>query len=82
MAPHHGSKISNTDELRLWANPQLVISSEGKPRGTKPENPYQKERIPYWTTHEHGAITLHSHRSGLVAETFLTHQRMAIRSRK
>ncbi len=29
LAPHHGSRTANTEQLAAWANPQLVIASSG-----------------------------------------------------
>jgi hypothetical protein len=79
MAPHHGSKAANTDELRDWASPKLVVSCEGIPRTLSRKNAYTRKSIPYWTTHEHGAITLHSHRTGLVAESYRSEERLVMK---
>lgn len=79
MAPHHGSKAANTDELRDWASPKLVVSCEGIPRTLNRENTYVRKSIPYWMTHEHGAITLHSHRTGLVAKAYRSKERLVVK---
>jgi competence protein ComEC len=80
MAPHHGSLAANTPVLADWARPQLVVSCEGPPRGpSRKEDPYEAKRITRWGTWPHGAITLRSHSSGLVIETYRTGQRLTLR---
>ncbi|MCE9530475.1 MAG: MBL fold metallo-hydrolase, partial [Planctomycetes bacterium] len=79
MAPHHGSRTANTEKLVTWASPRLAIASDGpKQAGTKEEDIYTKKKIPYWITWPHGMITLRSHRTGLIAESFRTGQRMVV----
>ena len=81
MAPHHGSHLTNTADLAQWARPRIVISCQGRP-GPSPEvrQRYQQVGAPVLDTHQHGAVTVHSHAGGLVVETFRTKERFAIRS--
>jgi competence protein ComEC len=80
MAPHHGSAVSNTPRLAVWAQPKVVVSCEGLPRGqSRPPEPYSGTGAVFLGTWPHGAITIHSHKSGLVAETFQTGQRLVVR---
>jgi competence protein ComEC len=79
MAPHHGSPAANTPKLADWASPKLVIACDGpKYQIAKEEDTYTKKKIPYWITWPHGTITLRSHHTGLIAETFRTGQRMVV----
>jgi competence protein ComEC len=81
QAPHHGSGKSNTPELAAWAQPQVVISCQGQEpgRGQQPD-PYTPTGAHFLATWPHGAVTVRSHRTGLVVETFRTGQRFAVRS--
>ncbi|HEY8504986.1 MAG TPA: ComEC/Rec2 family competence protein, partial [Gemmataceae bacterium] len=80
MAPHHGSRRSNTPELADTTRPRLVVSSQAAPLWPpRQPSPYEERRIPVLATHEHGAVTLLSHRGGLVVETFRGNQRWAVR---
>lgn len=69
QAPHHGSAAALPEALRQWARPSLIVVSRG-PRTTG-----SSAILEAWDTWTHGAITLHSHGSGLSAETFRTRQR-------
>jgi len=77
MSPHHGSKTSNTDELAKWASPKCVVSSQGRPRATP--DPFAEIGAKVWTTHDHGAITIRSHATGLMIDTFGTRLHEVIR---
>jgi competence protein ComEC len=78
MAPHHGSRTANPDRLADWAKPRLVIACDGpRPLGLGPDT-YTRKNIPYWITWPHGTITLRSHRTGLIAETYRSGQRMVV----
>jgi competence protein ComEC len=80
MSPHHGSRVANTPRLLEWARPKLAIASQGPPRYPAREpDVYEQAKVPQWRTVEHGAITLHSHATGLVAETYRSHQRIVVR---
>jgi competence protein ComEC len=79
MAPHHGSKLVNKADLAAWARPKLVVSCEGPPRGrTRPAEPYTAAGALFLGTWPHGAITIRSHASGLVVETFQSGQRIVV----
>jgi competence protein ComEC len=79
MAPHHGSRFPNTPELARWAQPKVVVSCEGPPRGpTRPAEPYTSMGATFLGTWPHGAVTIRSHASGLIIETFQTQQRFVI----
>ena len=79
MAPHHGSAVANTEKLADWAKPRLAVACDGpKQTAGKHEDIYTKKKIPYWITWPHGTITLRSHRTGLIAETYRTGQRMVV----
>src|SRR5262249_30660600 len=80
MAPHHGSKTSNTPSLADWAKPKVVISCEGPPRGpARPPEPYTPTGAKFFGTWPHGAVTVRSGPEGLVVETFRTGQRLWLR---
>jgi competence protein ComEC len=80
QAPHHGSRVSNKPELAAWAQPKVVVSCEGPPRNReRPPEPYTATGAHFLGTWPHGAVTLHSHPSGLVVETFMTGQRFVVR---
>ena len=80
MAPHHGSSTSNTPALITWAAPKVaIVCKELREEPTDGEKAYLARRIALWSTATQGAITLHSHRTGLVLETFKTKQRQVVR---
>jgi competence protein ComEC len=80
MAPHHGSRLANTAELARWAQPRVVISCEGPPHGpARAVEPYSSMGAGFLGTWPHGAVTVHSHTSGLVIETFQTGHRFVVR---
>jgi competence protein ComEC len=80
MAPHHGSAAANGLDLAVWARPRVVISCESAPRGpTRPAEPYSAHGAHFFGTWPHGAITLRSHASGLILETFASKQQLVIR---
>jgi competence protein ComEC len=83
QAPHHGSKRSNTPDLADWARPRVVVSPEGAPRSPSgARDPYTANGARFLSTWEHGAVTVHSHASGLAVETFVTGQRFALRTER
>jgi competence protein ComEC len=81
MAPHHGSKVSNQAPLADWAQPRVVVSCQGPPRGVPVLDavyrPTGAEVIGTWP---HGAVTVRSHSTGMVIETHATGQRIVLRS--
>jgi len=79
MAPHHGSRTTDTPGLARLVRPRLVIACQGPPRGaTRPPDPNMAGGIPVWGTWPHGAVTVRSRRGSLVAETHLTRQRLEL----
>ena len=83
MAPHHGSHLTNTAELAQWARPGVVVSCQGRPGPSKDvRERYRQAGAQLLDTHRHGAVTIRSHASGLVVETFRTQERFAIRDGK
>jgi competence protein ComEC len=80
QAPHHGSRRANTPDLAAWARPRVVISCQGPPRGPAgASEPYSARGARFLGTWPHGAITVRSHASGLVVETYVTGERMVVR---
>ena len=83
MAPHHGSPRANSLAFAEWARPRVVVSCQGPPRAVgSPLEIYRTvgaEVVPTWT---HGAVTVRSHASGLVVETFVTRKRLALRTER
>ena len=80
MAPHHGGRRSNTPDFAHWARPRVVVACQGPPLGLRPTpEPYSALGLRYLGTWPHGAITVRSHASGLVVETFVTGERFVVR---
>jgi beta-lactamase superfamily II metal-dependent hydrolase len=80
QAPHHGSHRVDGAALARWCRPQLVVSCQAAPRGTaRAPALYQREGAAFWSTHDHGAITLSSVGSDLSVETFLTREHRFLR---
>jgi competence protein ComEC len=80
MTPHHGSGANRAGDLADWARPRLVIASQGRRDGGKAEAVYRRKGIPYWSTWPDGAITIHSHATGITAESFATGKREVVRA--
>jgi len=81
MAPHHGSHRTNTPDLTRWARPRVAVSCQGRLLSpNRVAERYTRAGSHFLDTHRHGAVTIRSHASGLVVETFLTKERFAIRS--
>jgi competence protein ComEC len=82
QAPHHGSPRANTKELAAWARPRVVVSCQGRPQSpADPGEPYTAAGAHFLGTWPHGAVTVRSHASGVVVETFVTGQRLVLRRR-
>jgi competence protein ComEC len=79
MTPHHGSGANRAGDLADWARPRLVVACQGRKDGGKAEPVYRKKGIPYWATWPDGAITIRSHVSGLIAESYATGRREVVR---
>ncbi|HEY7422657.1 MAG TPA: ComEC/Rec2 family competence protein [Gemmataceae bacterium] len=83
MAPHHGSHLTNTVKLARWAQPRVVVSCQGRPGPSREvRERYRLIGAHLLDTHRHGAVTIRSHVSGLVVETFRTQERFALRGGK
>jgi len=83
MAPHHGSHRTNTPYLAHWARPRIVVSSQGRSAAANEvAQRYRRAGAHFLDTHRHGAVTIRSHASGLVVETFLSQERFTIRNGK
>jgi competence protein ComEC len=80
MAPHHGSHLANTADLAQWARPRVVVSCQGRPPPSREVlQRYRQVGAQVLDTHQHGAVTVRSHTSGLVVETYRTQERFVIR---
>ncbi len=81
MAPHHGSKAANPAALIAWCRPRLVVACQGPPPWpTQVPAIYESGGATYLGTWPQGAVTIISHKTGLVAETFRTHKQIVVRS--
>jgi competence protein ComEC len=69
VAPHHGSAASNTSRFAQWAQPKLVVVSDGGIFG-KPADPYSSLGAVVWRTSEEGAVIVRLTGDGIRAETF------------
>jgi competence protein ComEC len=78
LTPHHGAG-SPAEGMADWVKPRLVISSQGRTDSGKAAQTFGRKGTPYWPTWPNGAITIRSHSTGLVAETYATGQRMVVR---
>jgi competence protein ComEC len=81
MAPHHGSPRASSPALAAWAQPRVVVSCQGPPRAAgRLEDAYKGINVQVLGTWPHGAVTVRSHATGMVVETFATGQRFVVRS--
>jgi competence protein ComEC len=78
MAPHHGSPASNIPPLAAWTQPTVVVSSQRRGEGRKAREVYAAVRAAYLGTDEHGAVTVRSHATGVVVETFRTGKQIVL----
>src|SRR5207247_2511973 len=89
LAPHHGAVGSNAKKgpdgrfspgaMAMWARPRLVVSCQ-EPKATEHLTAaYGPGGATVWDTATVGAVTVRSHTSGLVAETFRTGEVKVIR---
>jgi len=78
LAPHHGSAAAFPDALRRWAAPKLVAVSRANLYSNAVGDGVGGPGVPVWDTHAFGAVTVRSHRGGLVAETFRTKETRVI----
>jgi competence protein ComEC len=78
QAPHHGSARLDVAGLLRWCEPKLVVSSQGPPRSPEARRAYEGA-APFWTTHDHGAITVRSRAGALEVEAYRTGKRLGLR---
>lgn len=78
LAPHHGSTTASQLALARWANPRLVVVSGPATRSKRLDHVYSAALI--WVTGDEGAITIRSHSTGLIGETFGSRKRIVIAS--
>jgi competence protein ComEC len=76
LAPHHGSRFSNTEAFAVWCKPGLVVSSEGRPRGPRAD-PFTPLGATVWRTWHDGAATIIMDEQGVRAESFRTNKHWA-----
>jgi competence protein ComEC len=81
MAPHHGGKSGNPPSFAAWSRPRVVVGCQGPPPWpTQVPAMYEARGATYLGTWPHGAITIMSHRTGLIADTFRTHLQFVVRT--
>jgi competence protein ComEC len=78
LAPHHGSRAAFPKQLADWATPRLVAVSRSDGFGSPIRAGAAGPDVPVWDTVAAGAITLRSHGTGLVAESFRTGERLVL----
>ena len=78
LAPHHGSRAALPSALLAWCQPRLVIVSRGPPLGNSVTPADVPPGVPLWDTYSFGAVTLRSHATGLVAESYLSGERVVV----
>lgn len=81
MAPHHGSRAALPPRLVEWCRPKLVVVSRGPPLGNSLKPGDVGGGVSVWDTYTHGAVTLRSHKTGLVAGAYRTGERVVARGR-
>jgi competence protein ComEC len=81
LAPHHGAKDANARRegnryapgpVAAWARPRLVVSSQEPKETEHLTAAYGPFGGTVWDTATAGAVTVRSHATGLVVETFRT----------
>jgi competence protein ComEC len=93
LAPHHGGKVANAPAgsatkpepgvMAAWARPKLVVSCQrsGLPTDHLHAS-YGAVGGVVWDTPSAGAVTVRSHRTGVIVESFVTgEQRVLTRGR-
>jgi competence protein ComEC len=79
QAPHHGSPAANGEGLAAWVDPRVVVACQGPPPGRSDGgDAYRRRGSAYLSTWRVGAVTIHSHATGLVVETFRTGERFVV----
>lgn len=81
MVPHHGSKSVDPATLCAWCRPRVAVACQGRPTGATPvPADYEMHGARFLGTWPHGAITVRSHATGLVVETYKTGLRFVARA--
>jgi competence protein ComEC len=79
LAPHHGSRTSNTPELAAWAKARVVVSSQRPATLARPgREPFSAAGAWFFSTGDHGAVTVRGGDGPRVIETFKTGQRLVL----
>jgi competence protein ComEC len=79
MAPHHGSVAANGPALARWARAPVIVACQGPPQGPQDGgDAYRRLGQRYLSTWEHGAVTIRSHTTGVIVETFRTRERFVV----
>jgi competence protein ComEC len=88
LAPHHGAVGANARRepegrfspgpLATWAKPRLVVSCQQPGKIDHLTSAYGPSGGLVWDTATVGAVTVRSHSTGLIAETFRTGERRVI----
>jgi competence protein ComEC len=90
LAPHHGAVSANAPLrepggkaapglMAAWARPKLVVSSMRPGRTDHLAESYGAVGATVWDTPTAGAVTVRSHRTGLIAQTFRTGEVKVVR---
>jgi len=77
QAPHHGGAAANNSAFLAWTRPWLIVAQQDGRRATA-SGP---NGTGWWNTHTHGAITVRPTGNSIIAESFLTGQRLVHISR-
>jgi competence protein ComEC len=77
QAPHHGGAAANNSAFLAWTRPWLIVAQQDGRRATA-SGP---NGTGWWNTHTHGAITVRPAGNSIIAESFLTGQRLVHISR-
>lgn len=78
MAPHHGSQAALPKQLIDWAAPRLIVVNRGPPLGNSVRVENVGAGVSLWDTYSAGAVLLRLHRTGLIAESYRTGERVVI----
>lgn len=81
MAPHHGSQKLDAEALMDFTQPRLVIACQAVKPDLPATSAYRRPGVRYLGTWPHGAITVRSHATGLIVETFVTGERIVLPAR-
>ena len=81
QAPHHGSKAANVPALAEWRGRAWRCRARGRRAGRAAFRSRTRPRgRSFLSTWADGAVTIRSHQTGIVVETFVTNQRFVLRT--